>query len=95
VGLLVEQIFIWLGVRPARELTRLYRVELREGASGPLLRLAPRGGPLAARVKTLSLELGRDLSLRRIEVFQRDGDRTVIEFSALRRNAPLPSWSFR
>jgi outer membrane lipoprotein-sorting protein len=94
-SVLIEQLFIWLGARPAKELLRYYQVKSEQAGGLLRLYLTPLQGPLLKRVSLMVLELNTDLSLRRIEVKQRDGDSTTIEFTSVRRNAALPENIFR
>lgn len=95
MGALVDQLLVWLGVRPAADLSRWYRVKLKAAQGNTDLHLTPRPGPLAKRIKTIELRFGADLSLRRIHLAQTDGDSTTIQFSGYQRNAPIPAKSFK
>jgi outer membrane lipoprotein carrier protein len=95
---LVEQMMVWLGVRPAGDLGRHYEAKLESPSSrskGTRLRLVPRDATLRKRIAALELEVGADLVLRQIVVRQKDGDTTTIDFSSVTRNAPLPADAFR
>jgi outer membrane lipoprotein-sorting protein len=92
---LVEQLFVWLGVRPAKDLGRQYVATLQQEKRSTWLRLAPKDAALRARIKQLQLEVGADLVLQRIVVLQKDGDTTTIEFSSVMRNAKLPPTAFK
>jgi outer membrane lipoprotein carrier protein len=95
LGALVEQLFVWLGVRPARDIGRQYTATLQPEKRLTRLSLVPKEAMLRSRVKQLVLEVGADLLLQRIVVLQKDGDTTAIEFSSVKRNAKLPPNSFK
>jgi outer membrane lipoprotein carrier protein len=95
LGALVEQLFVWLGVRPAKEIGRHYTATLQPGKRATRLSLSPKDAALRSRVKQIVLEVGADLALQRIVVLQKDGDTTAIEFSAVKRNGKLPSSAFK
>jgi outer membrane lipoprotein carrier protein len=95
---LVEQMLVWLGVRPAKDLRRDYEATLEPSkgkGGGTRLRLVPKDPTLRKRVAALELDVGADLVLRQIVVRQSDGDTTTIMFSSVKRNATLPADAFR
>ena len=94
-GTLIEQLLLWLGVRPADTLTREYQVKYHQNRSLTRLELAPRGGILRERITSLDLEFGADLILRRIKILQRDGDAMRVDFFSVKRNSRLPANCFR
>ncbi len=95
LGVLVEQLMIWLGVRPATELSRWYHASLARDGGRSRLSLRPKTGPLKKRIKRVELQFAVDLSLERIHILQRDGDSTTIELSGYRRNARVDHSRFR
>lgn len=96
MAILVEQLLVCLGARPASELTRWYAVTLAPGAKGATqLRLVPRDAGLRKRVKAVTITLSPDLTIRTVEVTQRGGDTTLITFEKVRRNAELGQGTFR
>ncbi len=95
MGLLVEQLMVWLGVRPVADLKRWYQVTLdREGGRNRLT-LRPRSGALKKRLARVALTFAADLSLSTIHVLQQDGDSTTITFGSYRQNAKLDPRLFR
>jgi len=95
LGILVEQLMVWLGVRPVTDLKRWYHTELLQKEGRTQLTLKPRAGPLHKRISQIKLDFARDLTLDRIQILQRDGDSNVIELSGYRRNARIPDKLFR
>lgn len=95
LGVLIEQLLVWLGVRPVADLKRWYHTALTKKDGRSMLTLKPRSGPLKKRIKQIVLEFSGDLSLHRIRLLQQDGDSTIIEFSGYRRNARVPDKVFR
>lgn len=62
------------------------------GGSGEvayILDLNPLRRDMKAMFKTVRLSFGKDLRIRRIELLQASGDRTIISFSAAKYNIPL------
>jgi len=90
MGILVEQLMVWLGARPAGELTRHYEVQLQTRPDrGAQLQLIPRDAALRKRVKALAVTLDGALTIRSVEVTQPGGDSTLISFDKIERNAKL------
>lgn len=91
---LVGQVLVWFGVRPGAALTRENRVTMTGRSKITRVKVVPTAGPLSRRVAAVQVEVDVDLSLRQIEIRQKDGDSTVIEFSGIVRNGPLPAKAF-
>lgn len=91
---LIEELFVWLGVRPAAELDRRYEIAV-DPDNGPGLRLRPRQAPLKQRIEEVRIALGARGEVRRIDIAQRDGDRTSIELGAVQRDVELPANLFK
>lgn len=95
LGILVEQLMVWLGVRPVADLRRWYHTGLLQRDGRSQLTLKPKTGPLKKRISQIKLDFAKDLTLDRIQILQRDGDSTVIELSGYRRNGGIPDKLFR
>lgn len=95
LGVLVEQLMVWLGVRPMADLKRWYHVSLVQKGGRSLLTLRPRSGALKKRLTRVQLSFAADLTLSTIHVVQRDGDSTSIAFGAFQQNSKLDESLFR
>ncbi len=94
LSLLMQQVLIWLGVKPAKNLTSQYHVTLKQNKDGTQLLLKPKKGPLQKRISSLTFQLSSDLLLQHIKIIQKDGDRMEIIFDTMKRNVQLPKNSF-
>jgi hypothetical protein len=95
MGILVEQLLVWLGARPATELTRWYSVALGRAGEHTLLRLVPRDAALKKHVKAIAITLDAGLAIRSVEVTQKGGDSSLITFDRIERNAALKAGVFQ
>jgi hypothetical protein len=95
LGALVQQLMMWLGIKPTSDLTRHYQVDLEQGKGLTRLRLIPKDASLRRRISALELAFDLGLTLRSVRVRQTDGDTVLFEFSEERRNVELPKESFR
>jgi outer membrane lipoprotein carrier protein len=95
MGVLVEQLLVWLGARPATDLERWYRVKIVKAGGATTLELSPKDAALRKHLRRIDVTFGADLSIETVRVRQRRGDTTTIEFSAIKRNARLGKDAFK
>ena len=95
LGVLVEQLMVWLGVRPVADLKRWYHVDQTGTGGRPRLVLRPKSGALKKRLARVELGFGADLFISSIHVVQRDGDTTTIAFGVFQRNRKIDQSLFR
>ena len=97
VGLLVEQLLVWFGARPATRLGRTFVVHLSAGQGGrTVARLTPRpGSPLVERLARLEVVLDGQMLVERITIVDAAGDTTTITLRKIIKNAPLAADTFR
>ena len=95
MGVLVGQLFVWLGVKPVTDLGRWYHTSLARKGGDSLLTLKPKKDALKKRIRQIELTFARDLTLARIHILQRDGDSTTIRFADTRINAKIKDGLFR
>ena len=91
---LVQQIMVWLGALPQKELARWYRVTTRSRKGGEELSLVPRAGSLKQRIKQITVHRSGDL-LRQVIVDFVSRERTTVRFHRVRRNLPLAPGLFK
>jgi outer membrane lipoprotein carrier protein len=95
MAVLVEQLLVWLGARPASDLERWYRVEVVKADRSTTLELAPKDAGLRKQLSRIEVTFGADLAIKTVRVRQRKGDTTTIEFSEIKRNAKLGKDAFK
>lgn len=95
LGPLVQQLFVWLGLREGSGVAEAYRLSLAATGSTWTLTLLPRDPALKRHLVRVTVSFGADLLPSRLELLQPNGDRTAVEFSELRRNQEVPASRFR
>jgi outer membrane lipoprotein carrier protein len=92
---LAQQMLVWLGARPAGDLTRYHAVTLKSSGGDTVLDMVPRKKPRHLRFSRVRVRFGPDLVLKRVTLKHPDGDRTEVDFKQVRRNPKLPPGAFQ
>jgi outer membrane lipoprotein-sorting protein len=95
LGLLVEQMLVWLGARPATKLREGYDVAIEQQDQTTLLRLRPKDEALKKRIEAIRVWLGPELQIQKIQVQQSGRDQTVIDITEIEQNIKLRSDAFQ
>lgn len=95
MGILVEQLLVWLGAKPASDLERWYRVKIVKADGSTTLELSPKDASLRKQLTRIDVTFGADLAIKTVRVHQRKGDTTSIEFSGIKRNSRLGKGVFK
>ena len=90
MAMLVEQLMVWLGARPADRLARWYRVKLDRHGRRYQLTLWPRSDAVRKRVAEIQVVFDGNLELRQIRLKHPGGDTSRIELGQVKRNHTLP-----
>lgn len=91
--IVAEQLLAWAGVNLPR-LRQSFALEVK-GATPPVLSLTPRSERLAGYLQRIEVRFAEDArTVRRVEIVEKDGDFTRLEFKNVQLNSPLPEDAF-
>ena len=68
-----------------QRLSDSFKIQATETPAGYLLELAPKNAALRKTLTVIRVQIGDDLAVKRLEVFSKNGDRTVTSFANERR----------
>lgn len=91
--IVAEQLLAWASVDLNR-LRRTFEIAV-EQTSPPVLKLTPRSERLGEYLQQITISFAPELNtVRTVRITERDGDSTLLEFSEVRVNEPLPEGAF-
>jgi outer membrane lipoprotein carrier protein len=90
LGAAVKSILAVLGTTSADAVRKAYKAKIsKEGKDGWTLVLKPRNETVAKAIDRIVMRVHRDARVSRVEIHEKSGDSTVIDFSDVEFNKPI------